>query len=295
MNRLDFHADDYAGTLENSRRILSLAQAGRINSFSVITNMGCFGECMDLLRAGWDSLERKPLLSVHINLIDGYWLSRQEPGSLMQNSWPGIFLRGLIPGGGRKALRAAFSAEIETQIRAFLEQTEDLRDDQGSPLALRVDGHVHTQMIPLVFDALTDALDRMKLLNRVSFIRCTAEPLSMFFLTPGVVGTISPVNLAKNLILNILGHSVRRKLKKLKISTGRVFGVALTGEMDLKRVRLLLPKMQRYAGKKGVYLEVLSHPGRSLPSELTEEYGPDDRKAFVSPGRDTEYTMLMNI
>ena len=70
---------------------------------------------------------------------------------------------------------------------------------------------------------------------------------------------------------------------------------ALTGEMDLKRVRLLLPKMQRYAGKKGVYLEVLSHPGRSLPSELTEEYGPDDRKAFVSPGRDTEYTMLMNI
>ncbi|MBO6093068.1 MAG: hypothetical protein J6P40_05480, partial [Oscillospiraceae bacterium] len=73
------------------------------------------------------------------------------------------------------------------------------------------------------------------------------------------------------------------------------FGIAMTGEMDLKRVRLLLPKMKRYAQKKNAYLEILSHPGRSLPVELSDEYGPDDRKAFISPQRDVEYSMLMEI
>ena len=81
----------------------------------------------------------------------------------------------------------------------------------------------------------------------------------------------------------------------MKIDTGRIFGLAMTGEMDLRRVQLLLPKMERYAREKDVYLEILSHPGRVLAEEIVPEYGPDDKKTFPSPKRDIEYHMLMEL
>ena len=295
MYGIDFHADDYGASIANSERILSLMQAGRIDSFSVITNMGCYNESMELLRKNWDVFPRKPLLSVHLNLIDGRRLSSPEAGQRIQNSWGRIFFGGLIPGRRRKALLHAFSAEIEAQLRTFLKSTEGLRDDLGNPLALRIDSHVHTHMIPLVFSALTDALNRTGLWEKVSFIRCSTEPLHMFLFTPGVMGTVSPVNIVKNLVLHLLSHFVRTRLRTMNIGTGRVFGIAMTGEMDLKRVGLLLPKMEKYAAGKDEYLEVLSHPGRVLPEEMSDDYGPDDRKAFVSPRRDVEYRMLMEL
>ena len=295
MYGIDFHADDYAVSMENSKRILTLAQEGRINSFSVIPNMGCFESCMDLLRNAWDRFPQKPLLSVHINLIDGFWLSVPEHGHLLRNSWFGFFFRSFIPGFSRRSLQAALSAEIEAQIQAFLKQTESLRDNQNNPLPLRIDSHVHTHMIPLVFNALMDVLDHRDLRKQVRFIRCSTEPLFMFLLTPGIIGTISPINLAKNLILNLLSHSVRKKLQRIKIDTGRIFGQAMTGETDLRRVQLLLPKMERYAREKDVYLEILSHPGRVLAEEIVPEYGPDDKKTFPSPKRDIEYHMLMEL
>ena len=176
-----------------------------------------------------------------------------------------------------------------------MEKTKDLKDDDGNSVALRIDSHVHSHMIPLVFNALMDALDRADLRDRVSFIRCSTEPLFMFLFTSGVAGTIVPVNIIKNLMLHILSHSVRNKLRGMDIDTGRIFGVAMTGEMDLKRVKKLLPKMIRYAKKKDAYLEILSHPGRTMQNEISEEYGPDDIKAFLSPKRDVEYGMLMEL
>ena len=291
---IDYHADDYASSPENARRILSLARAGKIDSFSVLTNMGCFEECMRLLRESWDLFPQKPLLSVHLNLIDGRWLSSGRGGTVIRQSWAGILLRSLLPTRRRKML-SLFSAEIEAQIRAFLKATADLKDEAGRPPELRIDSHVHTHMIPLVFRALLDTLERMQLTNRVRFIRCSAEPFFIFFRTPGVTGTVPLINLLKNIILKVLSGPVRRRLRGLGIPTGYIFGVALTGEMDLKRVLLLRPGMSAYAQKKEMFLEVLSHPGRVLPEEVSEEYGPEDRKAFVSPMRDVEYRMLMEL
>ncbi len=294
MYEIDYHADDFASSPENSKRILSLAQFGRVDSFSVLCNMGCFEECMRLLRENWDLFPSKPLLSVHLNLIDGRWLSSPEAGKIIRQSWAGILLRSLLP-GRRKKMLALFSAEIEAQISSFLTQTADLKDEAGRPLELRIDSHVHTHMIPLVFRALLAALDRMRLTGQVRFIRCSTEPFFIFFRTPGVTGTVPLINLLKNIILKVLSVPVRKQLRRMGIPTGYIFGVALTGEMDLKRVLLLRPGMSAYAQKKDVLLEVLSHPGRVLPEEVSEEYGPEDRKAFVSPMRDVEYQMLRDL
>lgn len=293
MYELDFHADDYAASVENSRRILSLLEAGRIDSISVIVNMSCYGECMDMLRDSWSRFPKKPLLSLHINLIDGRRLSSPGGKEIIRRSWGQLLFGGFLPGG--KQLREACAEEIGAQLEAFLERTAQLRDDGGRPLPLRIDGHVHTHMTPLVFRALTDALSRAGLLSRVSFIRCSAEPLAPFLFTPGVAFTLSPVNVLKNRVLHLLSFSVRRKLRRMGLPAGRVFGIALTGEMDTDRVRRLLPKMKRYARGKDVRLEVMAHPGRTLPAEITEEYGPDDRRAFLSPKRDLEYRMLLEL
>jgi len=292
---IDFHADDYAASIGNSKRILMLLQAGKIDSLSVITNMGCYEECMRLLQENWEQFPKKPLLSAHLNLIDGYRLSAPQAGQIICHSWAGLFFRGLLPGRRQKHLRDVCSREIEAQLRAFLAQTANLRDGDGKPLALRIDSHVHTHMIPMVFRALNDAVDRVGLRDQVRFIRCSPEPISMFLLTRGVTGTFSPVNLLKNLTLHLLSHPVRNALRRMHIDTGRIFGLVMTGEMDLKRVSLLMPKMVRYARKKDAHLEVLSHPGRCDPEELSAEYGPDDRKAFPSPKRDTEFRMLMGL
>ena len=293
MYGLDFHADDYAASPDNSRRILALLQSGRVDSISVIPNMSCCAECMQMLRESWDLFPRKPLLSLHINLIDGTWLSSRPSKELMRNSWGRIFLRGFLP--GRKQLRRRLSGEIEAQLTAFLNETGDLKDDRGNPLPLRIDSHVHTHMIPLVFQALTEALNRAGLLDQVRFIRCSTEPLYPFLFTSGVTGTLSIVSIIKNQTLHFLSHFVRSKLSRMQIPTGRVFGIAMTGEMDLRRVRLLMPKMTAYARKKDAYLEILSHPGRCIPSEISDEYGPDDRKAYLSAKRDVEFDMLMEI
>ncbi len=293
MYDIDFHADDYAASLENSKRIIELVQAGRIDSFSVIPNMACYEECMKLLKENWPRFPKKPLISVHINLIDGYWLSSKKPGRIIKNSWGRIFLHTMIPDNKRNRLLASYSKEIEAQIKAVTEKTKDLKDDNGDPVALRIDSHVHTHMIPLVFDALMDALARTGLRNEVKFIRCSTEPLAMFLFTPGIAGTIPPVNIVKNIMIHVLSHFVRDKLRGMNIDTGRLFGVAMTGEMDLERVNILLHKMSAYAKKKDAYLEILSHPGRTAQSEVSPEYGPDDVKAFLSHNRDVEYRMLM--
>ncbi|MBR5420654.1 MAG: ChbG/HpnK family deacetylase [Lachnospiraceae bacterium] len=293
MFTIDFHADDYAASRENSLRLIELVQTGRIDSMSVLCNIGCFHECMELLKEHWDGFPKKPLLSVHLNLIDGYWLSSRGGKKIIHNSWERIFLHAAFGGPGKKQMEKSFTDEIAAQIAAFLKETAGLKDDAGEPLKLRIDSHVHTHMIPMVFDCLLDAIEQHGLTERVQFIRCSTEPLFMFLTTPGIAGTIAPVNLLKNVMLHVLSHPLRKRLGRMNIHTNRLFGIAMTGNMDEKRVSLLMDKMVNYAKKKDCRLEILSHPGRVI-EEPRPEYGPADLHAFYAPERDVEYAMLLS-
>ncbi|MCR5250874.1 MAG: ChbG/HpnK family deacetylase [Lachnospiraceae bacterium] len=295
MYRIDFHADDYAASPDNSRRILELLLAGKVDSISILPNMGCYEECMKMLRENWERFPKKPLLSVHLNLIDGYWLSSGKSKRCIRNSWERLFLYSLVPGPKRKQLKLSYSRELAEQLSRIRRDTKDLKDDEQRPVAFRIDSHVHTHMIPLVFEALEEALAQTQLRAGTSFIRCSTEPLAMFLFTPGIAGTIRPLNLVKNIVLHVLSHGIRNKLEKEGIQTGRIFGVAMTGRMDSRRVGLLMNKMRKYARKKDAHLEILCHPGRVSDNEKCEEYGPDDTVAFVSDDRDLEYEMLMEL
>ena len=294
MYKLDFHGDDYAISVNNSKRMIELIESGRLNSISIIANMGCFDECMSLLHDKWDGFKNKPLISVHINLIDGYLLSSDNPNIIQDNSWGNLFIRSLFPFPGKKAYKNSLSTEISTQIKRVFDSIKDLKDDNEHPVSLRLDSHVHTHMIPLIFDAMTDALNSLNMSSRVSYIRNSCEPIKIFFKTPGVKGTFPAINLIKNLILNILGKRVLRYCHSQNIDTGMLWGLMLSGNMDRKRIDILLPKMSEYARKKDSYLEVLCHPGIVLIEEKRPEYGKDDLASFFSKNRDAEYDMIMN-
>lgn len=285
MYALDIHGDDYAVSPNNSKRMIELMHSGRLDSISIIANMGCFDECMDMLNHEWDSIEHKPKISVHLNLIDGCHLSGN---GYIRGSWGKLFIKSLIPGKAREKLRVQVYEEIKAQIIRVREATP-YQDE------LRVDSHVHTHMIPLVFEAMTDAIKDLKLEDKLTYIRLPREPFFMFFTTKGVRGTFPKVNILKNLILNYLGARAERYCQLNGLEKNMMWGLMMTGYMDEERVNILLPKMLKKARKKDAHLEVNCHPGIALREELRPEYGPDDLQVFFSSDRDTEYNMIMNV
>lgn len=291
MYSIDFHADDYAISLNNSKRMIELMETGKLDSFSIIANMGCYNECIDLLKEKWPSLPKKPLISIHINLIDGFWLSSAE-NEMIRNSWGKLFLSSFLLSTGKKQLKDELSKEIKAQIKRVYDDTRTLTDSDGRPVALRLDSHVHTHMIPIVFDAMFEALEQLGLTKEVRYVRNSVEPLKPFCTKTGIKGTCPTVNAIKNIILNILGKRVYRKLKALDIPTGILWGLMMSGRMDLDRVNLLFPDISEIARAKDSYLEILCHPGIVLPEEKRPEYGPDDLDAFFSENRNVEYKMI---
>lgn len=279
---LDFHGDDYAISINNSNRFIELISSGKLDSFSIISNMGCFDECMDLLLDKWDSFQRKPSISVHINLIDGYWLS--APGQKMSHSWGQLLVQSLTS-GRNSSVCTRLTKEIAAQINAVA--TRLPKDCE-----LRIDSHVHTHMIPMVFDCTLAALDELGITP--AYVRVSREPFFCFLSTKGVRGTFPLINLVKNIILRLLSGRCVKILKKRKIPFGYLFGLNLSGNMNKDRVDLLLPSMEEYSCRHEVPVEVLCHPGIVLESEKREEYGPDDLQVFFSHSRDVEYDMIAN-
>ncbi|MBQ0027878.1 MAG: ChbG/HpnK family deacetylase [Lachnospiraceae bacterium] len=294
MYTLDYHGDDYGISMNNCIRFVELMKAGKIDSISIVPNMGCFDEAMEYLNKNWPDIYSKPFISVHINLVDGFSLARlnactftksDESGILMNASWGKLLIRSFLP--GKKRLRMLLSEEIAAQIKRVYDNVPD-------GVNLRLDSHQHTHMIPIVFDAMMDAVESLELLDKTDYVRVSREPLWMFINTKGVRGTFPLINIVKNILLNMLSGRAERILKAHGIKYGCLWGLIMTGRMDRDRVDRILPKMEKYAASNEKYVEILCHPGIVLEAEKRKEYGTDDLKAFFSENRNIEYQMLMS-
>ena len=205
MNNIDLHADDYGISPYNSTRILDLVKSGHLDSFSIIPNMSKYDECMNILKVQWDSLPTKPLISVHINLIGGMSLS---PDFIPFNSWGEIFLKTFCSSKEKEKIKKILKEEIECQISRVYNDTKQL-----GLTTLRLDSHIHVHMIPIVFDAMMEAVFDLNLTEQLEYVRISKEPLMMFLTTKGIIGTFPPVNVIKNVILNLLSLRANCKLK----------------------------------------------------------------------------------
>lgn len=252
---IEYHADDYGLFLTQSQRILACYDGGRLNGVSVMPNAGDLAACMELLRPKQDKIA----LTVHLNFMEGKSLSGREKAPLLTDedgnlncSFGKLLLRSYLP--GREAFRQQLKAEIYAQIRAVAAY-------QKAGAALRLDGHAHYHMTPVVFDALMDVIREDEL--SVSYIRMPYEYVGLYLRHVNQLKDFTPINLVKVLILNVLVLRNRRKYRQYleKLEQKLFLGVFLSGRMYRENVEPLMQDALALAGKKGWNLELLAHPG----------------------------------
>lgn len=292
MKTIEIHADDYALSAGASEDILKCIRAGKLDSISVLTNMSCYGEYAALYLEERKSWKKEPLLSVHLNFMEGRAMAKPgEVADLVDGrgyfclGWGKLLVWSFCPwkyNKIKKELKAEIKAQTENFIRYF-----------GRELPLRFDGHQHTQMIPVVYHALFEVIQEEG--YEVSYIRVTKEPILPFLKEASLWKTYRPINWVKNLLLNFLSPMMERKAVKVSGQKPMfLWGVLLSGNMDKKRVRRLLPAMAEQSKKKGRVLEILFHPGFSPRDGMGEEFVSGDARVFYcSEGRKREFQTVM--
>lgn len=299
QKKIDIHADDYALSAHASEDILSCLKMGKLDSISVLTNMECLEEYAKRFHQEKREWPQKPLLSVHLNFVEGHCLASSgelsdliDNSGYFRNSWGNLFFWNYCPWKYRK-IKAELIAEIKAQTECFRKY---FGEDYGKDIPLRFDGHQHTQMIPIVYRALGEVIEEQKYL--VDYIRITKEPVWPFVKVSSLWKSYRPVNMVKNLLLNIYSLHMEKWVKMKGFSENQMFlwGVLFSGDMDKERVGRLWHPMKAYAEKKGRTLEVLFHPGSTLPEEMRNEFcNEGNKKFYLSKGRSEEYKTLMEL
>lgn len=286
----DFHADDYAVSISASQDIIKLAGNGIINSISILPNMSAFDPSAPLLRSFPQGVKR----SIHLNFMEGKsCLAKEEITDLVDSdccfkvSWGSLLLSNFNP-VKRRIIKNQLSAEIVAQVEKCI--TSGLVD----PMALRLDSHQHTHMIPLVQDALFDAVDILeKQGKKVVFVRNTEDPISPYFHSMKTLKGFSFSNMLKCIILNSFSLRLKRKLKERGLPIEYLCGVFYSGHMDEKRLDKVLPFFEKLAIKKNRRVEVLFHPGSVKKEEITPEFTkPGFVQFHLSNNRHIEFDAL---
>lgn len=307
MYRLDIHADDYALTRHTSEDMLACMQAGKLDSISIVPNMSCFQECMELLRKAIPTLPFLPVMSVHLDFVEGNCLAganevpllAKADSNLIGLSWGGLFKLSYLP---RKRIeaKAQLKKEIKAQINTVQKEIDDcikLARGNNIPCAqkgLRIDSHQHAHMIPVVWEALTEVIEEEK--YDVEYIRNSKEVLGAFVSEVPLWITYRPINFVKNRLLALYSSKVDRYAKECSLESMYLWGLIMSGHMDYERIDRLFPKVAAKAKKDGRVLEILFHPGITLPEEVTAEMGEEAARDFyLLPDRHVEKEAVMEL
>ncbi len=291
MPRIDIHADDYALTLNTSKDMLSCMKKGYLDSISIVPNMSCFSECMELLYEAVPGLPFLPKMSVHLDFVEGNCLSGADKaplltkpeGTLMGLSWGGLFTLSYLPWKRRQAkaqLKKEMKAQIE-KVREAARRAMDIARQHGIPCGqegLRIDSHQHAHMIPVVWEALTEAIAEEH--YEVEYIRNSKEMLNAFVSEVPLWKTYRPVNFIKNRLLFFYSHRADGYAETRHLEPMYLWGLVMSGHMDYDRIVRLYPKIAAKAERDGRVLEILFHPGLTLPEEVNDEIGEEAARDF---------------
>lgn len=291
MSKPDIHADDYALTINTSKDMLACMRAGKLDSISIVPNMSCFAACMALFYEEIPNLPFLPLMSVHLDFVEGRSLAGRDavpdlvkPDSdLMGLGWGGLFAASYLPGKRRK-IKRQLKLEIKAQIGRVQEAVEKCRsiaEKSGVPCAqkgLRIDSHQHAHMIPVVWEAVTEVISEEG--YEIEYIRNSREVLGIFLTDVSLYKTYRPINFVKNRLLSLYAHKADRYCRANGMKQMYLWGLVMSGRMDKGRVERLYQKMKEKAEKDGRTLEILFHPGLTLPEEVTPEIAREAANDF---------------
>ncbi|MCM1386122.1 MAG: ChbG/HpnK family deacetylase [Bacillus sp. (in: Bacteria)] len=307
MPEIDVHADDYALTVHTSADILDCMKKGKLNSISIVPNMSCFAECMEMLYEAVKTLPFLPVMSVHLDFVEGRCLAGAKEVPLLASpdsdltglSWGKLFLFSYHP-MKRKAVKIQLEKEIKAQIETGWQAISRCMEIAGKnhiackQKGLRIDAHQHAHMIPVVWEALTEVIDREG--YPVEYIRNSKEVLGAFLSEVSLWKTYRPINFVKNRILSFYSHKVDRYAAQHSMEKMYLWGLVMSGHMDYDRIVILYPKIAAKAQKENRTLEFCMHPGLALPEEITAEIGEDAAEDFyLQSDRQVEKDAVMRL
>lgn len=311
-NNIDIHADDYALSINVSADILDCMKQGRLDSISIIPNMYCYDDCISLLQDSLENLPFLPKMSIHLNLVEGHclnescpnWLTHKSVQSsnsvkshIISTSWRDLFFASYNPFLYNK-IKKCLKEEIYSQITSvsvdidiLIKRAKSLGIDCNQS-GIRIDSHQHTHMLPIVWDSITELINEKSL--NVEYIRNSREPLLPFLKEKTLRRTYSFVNIIKNRILFF--YSIKlNKNEIIRENNMLLWGLIMSGNMNLDRVDLLYNKLVRYSNKHEKKLEILFHPGLMLMDEKNEEIPDSSFNSFyINHGRKKEFYSVMN-
>lgn len=291
MPKTDIHADDYALTVNTSMDMLTCMKKGQLDSISIVPNMSCFQECMEMLYQAIPTLPFLPRMSVHLDFVEGHSLAGakevpllvKDRGTLMGLSWGGVFLLSYLPWKRRAAkeqLKKEIKAQIET-VQTVIKRAVDIAGEHQVPCAqegVRIDSHQHAHMIPIVWEALTEVIKEEQ--YDIEYIRNSKEMMGAFLTEFSLWRTYRPINFVKNRLLSFYSHRADHYAKAHNMEQMYLWGLIMSGHMDYDRIVRLYPKIAAKAQRDNRALEILFHPGLMLPAELSDEIGEDAAKDF---------------
>jgi predicted glycoside hydrolase/deacetylase ChbG (UPF0249 family) len=294
MERIDFHADDYALTENSDNDIIVLCKSGALDSVSAIPNLKIFDAAAQKFLKAKKDFPKTVKVAVHLNVMEGASLADKNAlPDLVDNrgyfntSWGKLLLASINP-FKRKRIREQLKTEIKAQIKRAI--------DSGlcDAAALRLDSHQHPHMIPVFFDAMADALEELKI--KPEYVRNSCDPISCYLFVPALWKYFSPANIVKCLILNHFARRVERWQKKNGLGQNLLCGVFFSGFMGAERTQKALPNFEKKCKRRGATLELLFHPGTVISEELTDEFTkPGFNEFHLSPGRKMERDALERI
>ena len=276
-----FCADDYGISSLSNARIEECIKNGVLNKISVLPN----GEALDFNE---NLLDENVKLSLHLNLVEGYPLSKkQDVGMLVsddgsfRHSFIGLFFLSIF--GNRRLIEKQLYNEIKAQIDFW-------KNKIGEKTPMFIDSHQHTHMIPLIFRTLMRVIREENV--AVEYIRIPAEPLLPYIKSVSLYLTYSPVGLVKQWLLKFLWLLNKKEFKRTGIKSAAFMGVLFSGKVTEDRVKKVLP----HYNKQSENIEIALHPGyleRGDP--LIEECRQGFKKFYYSKWRREEYNTLIKL
>ena len=279
-----FCADDYGISKDYNKCIEECLQRGVLNKVSVLPNGDIDGFIEKL------SCKKDVLLTLHMNLVEGYPLSPPEEIGLLidengcfKYSFIGLFLKTFSP--KRKEFERQIYKEIRSQLHFWIEKTGDR--------SISVDCHQHAYEIPWIFKMLIKVIRDEKL--DVKYLRIPAESIGAYLFTPSLYKSYSLTGLVKLLLLKILAFFNRIYLRGLSFTSAHFMGVMLSGKLNAIRVQKLLKHYLYLSEKNKRNIEVAFHPGCANDDlKLISGSRDDFRKFYASPWRNIEYEALFS-
>lgn len=278
---IEIHADDYGLSEGITDSILETIANGAVNGVSIVANGNDFGRAVRLL-ADYPQVH----LSVHLNLLELAPLaSVSEVKPLLDSdgrlnaSFGWLWSHWLFASRGtRRRFESAVRSELDAQIQRVRESFPDR--------PLRLDGHMHSHLIPFVFDIVMDLAQK----HCACHVRIPREPWFLSIRGGGWRHYVG-ANLVKHILLNFLYRVNMPRLAKAGVGYNEAFiGVLFTGEMTACSIRTGLLAARKRAWRR---VEVLCHPGRARENEYELWKSRPKMWAFyTSPNRKTEANLL---